>query len=131
MKLTTFPKKYILNPRSYIVLKDKCKKMIPEKYHKIVSRIKPSIFEDNKKVRITNTERFYLEVELLLKNLEYSDPLIYDLVVNHKPTQTAYVNIKNSENYYTITLGSTSVKCSSLLYLLSPKKLKIIKYSYY
>lgn len=76
-------------------------------------------FKDAKKKRLSNLERWTLEVELYKKKLpKYTRELVSTLT----PTEAIYVRTNVGGGYYVLLFGRFKLRCTERLYKLSPVK---------
>ena len=116
-----------INKRSYLINGD-LKKMIPIKYETIINRLTLSDFNFDK-VRLNNDERFKLELKNLVNTIKNNEPLVYELISDKKASNISFVECKFAENRNEVKIGNYWVKCSSELFNLAPKELRVNKFS--
>lgn len=119
-----------IKDRHYLINDDHLKKMIPIKYEFIIGRLKLSDF-NFEKLHLTQDERFKLELEHLVHDLENREPLVYELIKNKKVNKVSLVQCKHSESRNEVKIGSYWVKCSTKLFALAPAELIINRFSNY
>ena len=105
------------NERTKVLLDGQYIKLIPVKYAKIFK--KKHLINPQKK-RLTQEERFLLEVSNLEKELKQSQPLIYNLIKRSQPKLVRKVSNINDVTYYELAYKNRrSIKVGKALFDLS------------
>ena len=108
------------NERTKVLLDGKYIKLIPVKYAKIFK--KKHLINPQKK-RLTQEERFLLEVSKVEKDLKQSQPLIYNLIKRSQPKMVRKItNIYDVTYFELVYKNAKAVKVGEQLFDLSIHK---------
>ena len=108
------------NERTKVLLDGKYIKLIPVKYAKIFK--KKHLINPQKK-RLTQEERFLLEVSKVERDLKQSQPLIYNLIKHSQPKMVRKITNINDVTYFELVYkNAKAVKVGEHLFDLSIHK---------
>ncbi len=114
--------------RCYFVSKNDERKMVPFKYIVLFDEVSEAKI-DFKKVRLTDKDRFYLELLSFFNHIRIDEPYVYELIEGQKPVKVFHVESKFYDGRYEILLGKHCLKCPEVLFRCADEKIKDIKHS--
>jgi hypothetical protein len=103
-------------------------RIIPKKYQVLnAADIYSALDLKDHHLYLSDAERYELEFFVILQDLKISQPWLYDLINDARPTELYYVQPVNSDPYYEMLLNNGyRIKSSAAMGKLYPENIKTI-----